>query len=72
MTPADITIGAHADHEDRHYRFVRQRADRDYVPLERSAPVFITRGDLLSLIGLGLLFVAAFVVPAIIVAWSKI
>jgi hypothetical protein len=64
----EITVGAHADHQDSHYRFPRQRADRLYVPLEKSASVFITRGDMIALAGLAIFAVAAFVVPTVIVA----
>ncbi len=68
MTPAKITAGAHADHRERDYRFSRQRADWLYVPLERSAPIFFNRGDVIASAILVIFFVAAFVVPAILVA----
>lgn len=70
MSQAEITAGAHADHRDCDYRFTRQRADRAYIPLERSAPIFFNRSDVIATIVLIALFVAAFVVPGIIVAVS--
>lgn len=42
-------VSAHADHDRRHYRFERMRADRLYIPLEPTpAPIRAWRWDIFA------------------------
>lgn len=67
MKPYLRLVSAHADHRIGDYRFARQRADRLYVPMERTPPVWRRWGQTaFGAAVLAVLMAALLIAPAVI------